>query len=355
MLINIYEWQVALWRQLLADHKSIPHAMLMAGPQGLGKLAFAQALAARLLCEQDKHGMAADRMACGLCSSCIWLASDNHPDFRLIQPDDGDEGSEEDGEEAQTGLPGRKPGRGPIRVDQIRALMDFVYIGSHRHGNRVVIISPAESMTLAAANSLLKVLEEPPVGVYFIMVSSSWRRLIPTLRSRCRVVTFGRPELSLADSWLAGKGVARSAELLRLVGGAPLRASEWAEQGRLDSYHEVIEVLVEKPVDPVAMAAKWSALVKVEHGYGLPQLVETVQKFIFDLLLLKTAGAVRYHDAWRSKLEMLAAKASGTGLMTCHNDLLRIRAVAQHPLNTQLFLEDMATRYLRSFSPPKAG
>jgi DNA polymerase-3 subunit delta' len=283
------------------------------------------------------------------------LASDNHPDFRLIQPDDGDEAPDEGAEEVRTPATGRKTGRGPIRVDQIRALTDFVYLGSHRHGNRVVIVSPAESMNLAAANSLLKVLEEPPAGVYFILVSSSWRRVIPTLRSRCRVVTFGRPELPLADQWLTGKGIAKSAELLRLVGGAPLLAVEWAEQGRLDSYNEVIEVLAGKPVDPVAMAAKWAALVKVEHSYGLPQLVETVQKWVFDLVLLKTAGAVRYHDAWRSRLETLVAKASAAGLMTCHNDLLRIRAVAQHPLNTQLFLEDMATRYLRSLSPPRAG
>jgi len=355
MLINIYYWQMPLWRQLLADFKSIPHAILMAGPQGLGKLAFAQALAARLLCEQASQGLAEDRMACGKCSSCIWLASDNHPDFRLIQPDDGDEASDEGGEEGPTPPTGRKTGRGPIRVDQIRALTDFVYLGSHRHGNRVVIVSPAESMNLAAANSLLKVLEEPPAGVYFILVSSSWRRVIPTLRSRCRVVTFGRPELSLTEQWLTGKGIAKSAELLRLVGGAPLLAAEWAEQGRLDSYNEVIEVLAGKPVDPVAMAAKWGALVKAEHSYGLPQLVETVQKWVFDLVLLKTAGTVRYHDAWRDKLETLVAKASAAGLMTCNNDLLRIRAVAQHPLNTQLFLEDMATRYLRSLSAPRAA
>lgn len=355
MLINIYDWQKPLWRQLLADFKSIPHAMLMAGPQGLGKMAFAEALAARLLCEQASQGMVEDRVACGQCSSCIWLASDNHPDFRLIQPDDDDEKGVEGGEEGQTPQTGRKSGRAPIRVDQIRALTDFVYLGSHRHGNRVAVISPAESMNPAAANALLKILEEPPSGVYFILVSSSWRRVIPTLRSRCRLVTFGRPELSLADQWLTGKGVAKAAELLRLVGGAPLSAAEWAEQGRLDSYNEVIAVLVERPVDPVAMAAKWGALVKIEQTYGLSQLVETVQKLIVDLVLLKAAGAVRYHAGWRAKLEVLSARASIAGLMTCYNDLLRIRAVAQHPLNTQLFLEDMATRYLRSVAAPRGG
>lgn len=355
MLINIYEWQLPLWSQLVADIKAIPHALLLGGAAGLGKLEFAQALAARLLCEQANEATGVDDTACGLCSSCKWLCSDNHPDFRLIQPDDGDEENEELREAVQTGSTGRKAGRGPIRVDQIRALAEFVYIGSHRHGNRVVIISPAESMNLAAANSLLKILEEPPSGVYFILVSSSWRRLIPTLRSRCRVLKFGRPDLQLAHRWLAGKGVAKPAELLRLAGGLPLLAAEWAEQGRLDSYRKVVEALADKPVDPVAMAVKWSALLKGEENFGLPQLVDAVQKWVFDLALVKTAGAVRYHDAWHDKLATLAAKASGNGLMTCHSDLLRIRAVAQRPLNTQLFLEDMATRYIRSLSAVRAG
>ncbi|MCX7172500.1 MAG: DNA polymerase III subunit delta' [Proteobacteria bacterium] len=354
MLNNIYEWQKPLWRQLFNDTKSMPHAMLMGGPEGFGKLAFAHAVAARLLCEQPNEAVGADSVACGLCSSCNWLASGNHPDFRLIQPDDGDESSDDVSEEVPIASVGRKPGRGPIRVDQIRALTDFVYVGSHRRGNRIVIISPAESMNPAAANSLLKVLEEPPPSVYFILVSNSWRRLIPTLRSRCRNITFGRPDPLQAGRWLTEKGVKNPAELLHLVGGAPLLAAEWAEQGRLDSYQKVIEALANKPVDPISMAMKWSTVIKGEQGLGLPQLVETVQKWVFDLVLLKSAGRLRYHDAWRDNLASLATKASGTGLMACYNDLLRIRAVARHPLNTQLFLEDLATRYLRSLAP-KAG
>jgi len=350
--MNIYDWQATIWHQLFSEANSMPHAMLMGGPEGLGKLAFAQALAARLLCEQSDGTASAERMACGLCSSCIWFAAGNHPDFRLIQPDDGDE-PEEAGDDVQPGAAARKPGKGPIRIDQIRNLTDFVYVGSHRRGNRVVVISPAESMNHAAANSLLKVLEEPPASVYFILISNSWRRLIPTLRSRCRNMTFGRPDPLLASRWLSNEGVKKPDELLRLAGGAPLLAAEWAGQGRLESYQKVVEALANKPVDPIAMAMKWATLLKGEQGLGLPQLVDMVQKWVFDLALFKTTGGLRYHDGWRDTLAPLAAKASGTGLMSCYNDLLRIRAVARHPLNTQLFLEDLATRYLRSLAPAR--
>ena len=354
MLIKIFDWQKPLWWQLAGDIRKLPHAMLLGGTEGLGKLVFAQALAARLLCEQRGDADETEGLPCCECSSCRWLASGNHPDFRLIQADDGDEG-DVGVEETPSARSARKPGTAPIRVGQIRALTDFVYVGSHRHGNRVVIVSPAEAMNPAAANALLKVLEEPPTGVYFIMVSSSWRRLMPTLRSRCRNVIFGPPDASLATAWLSGEGVKKPAELLRLAGGAPLLAVQWAEQGGLDSYRRVVEALADKPVDPVAMAINWGAVLKTEQGFGMPQLVEAVQKWIFDLVLIKTAGGLRYHEAWREKLRDLASRASGTGLMACYNDLLRIRAVARHPLNTQLFLEDLATRYLRALSPARAA
>lgn len=348
MLSKIYPWQTGLYNQLVSDQENMPHAMLMCGPTGIGKLAFAQSLAAHMLCERTVISDGGEPAACGSCSSCIWLASGNHPDFRLIQPDNDDETEPRLDQESPAVLSKASSGQGPIRVDQVRGLLDFVYLGSHRHGKRIVVVSPAESMNPAAANALLKVLEEPPAGVYFILVSSAWRRLVPTLRSRCRIINFGRPDELLAERWLEESGVKNCSQLLRLAAGAPLLASSWAEQGRMGSYHKVIDALSASPLDPVAVASKWSVELKKGADFGLQQLVESVEKWVFDLVLLKSTGMVRYHAAWREQLEVLAANASVVGLSACYQELLRIRAVARHPLNTQLFLEDLATRYIRS-------
>jgi len=346
-----YDWHAAAWSGLLSDAGRLPHALLLGGPEGLGKTAFGEALVARLLCEQMGDGP--ERLACGSCNSCNWLAAGNHPDFRLVQPEDaGGQDTAEDGAEAvRVESPVRKLGQGQVRVDQIRALEDFVFVGSHRQGNRVVLISQAETMNAAAANSLLKILEEPPSSVYFILISSYWRRLLPTLLSRCRTLILGHPDVGVARRWLKDRGVIEAEQLLDLAGGVPLLAADWEENGRSEAYFRLIETLLSKVSDPVAMAAKWTPLLKAEQGFSLGQLVEAMQKLMLDLGMLKIAGRCRYHRAWKDQLTELVRSATAPGIMSCYNELLRIRAVARHPLNSQLFLEDLAARYLRALAP----
>ena len=130
------------------------------------------------------------------------------------------------------------------------------------------------------------------------------------MRQRLRMVMFGRPDTGLAERWLKSEGVKSGRELLDLAGGAPLLAAEWAEQGRLDAYRKVVEALADKSADPVSMAARWSVLLKGEESFAMPQLVEAVQKWVFDLIQVKMAGGLRYHQAWRDRLEPLAARAT---------------------------------------------
>ncbi|CAG4882844.1 DNA-directed DNA polymerase III, delta subunit [Georgfuchsia toluolica] len=351
MIVNkIFSWQESIWESLLAQPANLPHAMLFIGPAGTGKGLFADQLAARLLCESAQGS----QPACGICDGCHLLATDNHPDFRKITLESDVE--EEEGAEKSTAK-SKKKSAAPamqIKIDQIRALEDFVFVGSHRQGKRVVVINPADAMNVAATNSLLKILEEPPSSVYFLLVSSNSKRLLPTLRSRCRQMLFGIPNVVVASAWLKAEGVREPEQLLGLAGGAPLKALALKEEGSAAVVDEAIEPLYRPPLEPIALAAHWEALRKKNPGFLLEHLIDAVQKWLYDLTRVRNGSTPRYLPDSQKELLTVAPKISVARLNRCYADLLKIRATARHPLNELLFLEDLAARCAAALSLPRS-
>lgn len=346
--MQILPWHAEAWNTLFGTPAAIPAAVLVAGEPGWGQDVFSQALAARLLCD-GAQGTGAG--ACGECESCRWLAAGTHPDYRRVIPEADEEEPEGEEAEAPRSRKAEKKKSSQIRIEQIRALEDFVFTGSHRRGNRVIVLDPAEAMNPAAANALLKILEEPPATVYFVLSSSAWRRLLPTVISRCRRVTLPRPREDLALAWLHAEGVgAEAGALLPVLGGAPVAAREWLEDGRSAAARAVIASLQEAGTDPVSLAARWGTLVKDQDGLTRENLVGLVQRWVFDLILFSLAGQVRFMAAHRAAVEKGARGLSIPRLLACYNELLRIRMVSQHPLNAQLFLEDLAARFLMAIA-----
>lgn len=338
-------WNENLRGQLLGQGLArLPHAMLLVGPAGIGKAAFAEQIAALLLCES----LGPDLIACGECDPCRWLAAGNHPDFRRVAPDDDSEAdpavSEKSAEKS------KKRGAGIIRIDQIRELEGFVFVGSHRNGNRVVVVTEAEAMNPAAANSLLKILEEPPSSLYFILISTRSKSLLPTIRSRCRVMAFGAPDAVAAADWLVEAGLEKQVKrYLDLAGGAPMRVAQWKEQGQLAPIDALVDSLLTPPADPGLLAAKWDGLLKGDGLFRTENLVEGVQRWLFDLAQERMTGELRYHTGWpRPKgVENLNPKA----LLAAWRELNQFRRSARHPLNQLLFLESLAAHYLRALRP----
>ena len=162
---TIFPWQQDAWQRLQAMRARLPHALLFHGTGGSGKTQFVEAFAQSLLCEKVQP----DGRACGECASCGWFAQDSHPDYRRVRPEALDDEPGEEGEGAEAADTGAKksktkaPSR-EIRIEQIRALADFMNISTHRRGLRVVVLYPAEALNLPSSNALLKTLEEPPPG-----------------------------------------------------------------------------------------------------------------------------------------------------------------------------------------------
>ncbi|WP_210411903.1 DNA polymerase III subunit delta' [Noviherbaspirillum sp. UKPF54] len=341
----LYPWQSTPWQQLQQLKQRLPHAILFHGPEGIGKTAFAERFAQSLLCQSpDALGH-----ACGACDSCGWFAQYNHPDYRRVRPEAlEDEASEaEDGAEAGEGKKSGKASKTPskeIKIDQIRALADFMNISTHRQGMRVVLLYPAEALNTAAANALLKTLEEPPPHTMFLLVSNSLERLLPTILSRCRKFALAMPSAEQALAWLSEQGVKDGDVWLAEQGGAPLAAHAAAESGSRETMDEFLQLLVRPGVDGALRGAERLQKVPVT------ELVAWLQRWLYDVFSLKLSGRIRYYPRYQKELATLAGQADVSRLLGALKSLNERRAIAEHPLSARLFIEDMLLSYSTLFA-----
>lgn len=339
--MNAVELHGAVWEKLQSRRQRLPHALLITGQRGLGKYALAKAFAAGLLCENP----GGDGRACGHCLACGWFEQGNHPDFRLLQPEAL---AESDGEAED----GKKKASQQITIEQVRGLDDFFNVGTHRSGLRIILVYPTEAMNRNTANALLKSLEEPTPGTLFLLVSGEPMRLLPTIRSRCQVISVPLPAEQDAAAALAAVGVAEAEHWLALAGGAPLLAWELAQSGQGQWLDQLVKRLAAGGRnDALAAAAEIDKLLKDSKGkVNLRQVVEWMQKWTIDLALTVQSLPVRYFSGHRVTIEKLVAGTSVYKILGFHRKLLRERRQVEQPLNTRLFLETLFMDYRALFS-----
>jgi DNA polymerase-3 subunit delta' len=335
--MKYFNWQKPIWERLLARRERLPHALLLRGRQGTGKLGFAEALAQALLCEGP-----AGRQPCGSCPSCAWFEQRTHPDFRRLEPESATEKAEaEEGAERKGG--GRP--RQQITVDQVREVSDFVNVSSHRGGYKVVLLHPAESLNLNAANALLKTLEEPPPRTLLLLVSHRPRRVLPTIVSRCEQVAMPVPDAAQAERWLREQGVREPGLVLAEAGYAPVAALALADPERQGLRVQFLESLAAPAgLDAVMTAERMQA---AEPAL----LVGWLQRWCYDLMRLQCGTALRFNPDFARALEKLAGRADPRGLLALARLLSEAQRIAQHPLNARLFAESLLLYYSRSMMP----
>jgi DNA polymerase III subunit delta' len=261
---QVLPWHDAQWSTLTRDLARLPHALLLHGQAGIGKDAFASRLVQFLLC-LNRH---ADEQACGRCHSCTLFRAGNHPDFVRIAPL----------EDSST-----------IVVDQIRGVIEFLSLKAHTASHKIVVVSPAQAMNVNAANSLLKVLEEPPPESLLILVASHLSRVPMTIRSRCVRMLFQAPPLPQATAWLGSQAVKTPAleTWLSHAGGAPLAALALAREQGEDQRPQLqadLAALATGKADPVRCAERWKSI-------GTEQCLEWLYRFVVDAVRLQHPSA----------------------------------------------------------------
>lgn len=330
---DVLPWQRSIVAQWLARRSEWPHALLVTGRRGIGKRAFAQTLAAALLCERPR----ADGSACGDCPGCRYVVAGQHPDLRVVEPVAvDDEGN-------------AKPQQW-IEVDAVRELTAWTQVTSHRGGARVALIDPAERMNASAANALLKTLEEPPAGTSLILVTAQPGRLPATVVSRCQRLVAPQPTAVEARTWLAERGVTEADIALARAGFAPLDALAQADGEERAERERWLAAFT----DPPALAVTgWSARIdqapRELRRDRLATVVEWLVCWCADLARVRAGAAALFHPDLATELAALARSVAPRALFRYHRQLLRTRAALAQPLQPRLVAEAVLIDYRKLF------
>lgn len=261
-------WQQRMYEQAVEalDSGRMGHALLLSGPERLGKRAVAERLAQYVLCTAKEGAR-----PCGSCRSCELYAArsqrdplENRPDGSLAHPD----GHPMHPDAVFIGYAWKmtSPPRQltQVSVDQVRALSERLGKSAQYGGAKVAIIEPAEAMNESACNALLKTLEEPQPGRYLWLVTANPMRLPATIRSRCQRLEFRLPPRDEALAWLGGQGHdgKAAAEALDAARGHPGLAESWLRDGGMELRREVaadLGALARGELAPSEAARRWTA------------------------------------------------------------------------------------------------
>ena len=316
-------WHKAQWQRLAGARRDgrLPHATLLAGAAGLGKSHFARRLAGALVCPcPDQAGD-----ACGSCDACRQATAGSHPDLLWVSP-------EEQGK--------------AIKIDAVRELTAKSVLAAQQQGHRVIVIDPADAMNRAAANALLKTLEEPSSQTVLLLVSSQPDRLPATIRSRCQVVAFPAPSRAEAHAWLAARGGGEDVdELLAISGGAPLRALQAREQGWVQQDAELVaalDSLRRRKGNPLQVVEDW-------RNRPLTLLLDGFKRCVADMVRLGSISDLDaiYHPSGRRDLQSLGQGIDLKLLYALNDDLMQLDRDASNNLNPQMMLEYLMNRWLQ--------
>lgn len=280
---SLLPWLEPAFAQLDAARSAgtLGHAWLLAGPAGVGKLNLGLVVAARLLDNGAAHGTLEPAAALAAMAA-RHEPLDRHPDLHWLHPLEDKE---------------------TISIDQVRDVIETFALTAHRGGAKVILIEPAEALTTAAANALLKTLEEPTPSGYLFLLSHRPGRLPATVRSRCQQLLLRPPAVESVAEWL-GLGVEAVREAQRSVGAAPLRLAA-AMQGEEGSFFKKLErdltELSQDRMEPHALAQSWAkGDTDLALGWLRRRLHEALRLRLADSTEVTVPAASTLHNAWRA-------------------------------------------------------
>ena len=297
---------------------NIPHAQLFTGLEGVGKTEAAFKFA--MACNCRKAKIAADtispkagkaklnfssKLPCGECPSCRKITSGNHPDVIWIQPRNNQ-----------------------IRIARIRELHGMLALKPYEAGSRFVIISDVHHMNVEAANSLLKVLEEPPQHTFLILTAHHLHDLLPTITSRCQHVRFlpiSRVTLINYIKSQAGMSNLDAGLLANLAKGSLSKARQLATSGWLQRRAWILNIIAADPVR-VKSVNSLTALLAFSEKLAqskekLVEALEILQTWFRDLIVFPSAPEKVMNQDRIRDLQRIAQQTDMHDKLSCYENI----------------------------------
>ena len=301
----------------------LPHAMIFAGPSGVGKRTLALLLAQFLNCLSPQ-----DDEPCSNCASCRKIVSGSHPDVRVIQPDGA-----------------------YIKVDQVREMIGEIAYQPFEGRYRMVILDGAEQMKQEAANSLLKTLEEPPSPTIIILVTTNPYLLLGTIRSRSRMLQFGGiPQDRIESHLMSIEG--RKAEEARMAAVFSNGSLGIALSLDPDRYRELrtqalsfVSLLIKR--GRFAEVSRLAAAVSKEKEL-FPAWVEAVTTLLQEVYFAIVAPQRLARSDVAGEIDALARIASRSFIVSAIESLKQLRFAVQLNANRPLALEALFLESLQA-------
>lgn len=280
-------------------NQRLPHAILLQGRAGDGAEILAQSLAKTALCANPELGF-----PCNQCKSCLLHSAETHPDYLKLVP----------GGASAT-----------VRIDDIRLLVERFATTAQISTRKCAVVLHAETMNTAAANALLKTLEEPPGDSLLILVTEGTKPLLPTVRSRCQPISMQSPNKKQITQWLEQRQLTGGASegLMEALDYQPLKIAQWVEEGlqkNWDHFQAVMTGVASSKLTPVMAAAECKDI-------GITDQLDWVDHKISAWVKQKAASGQALDRQWVRYLDQLVA--------------LRRELIHSANVNAQLFSENL--------------
>ncbi|MCD4738739.1 MAG: hypothetical protein K8R89_05705 [Anaerolineae bacterium] len=306
--------------QLAVARETVPHALLITGPDNIGKRTFALKLAQAMHCTAER----AEQRPCNHCSACLRMNSGNYPDLRIITPEEGKRG---------------------VRIPQIRELIHFLTLTPAESQYKIGIITTFEHIVPNAAHALLKTLEEPPPYAHLILLATTAELLLPTIVSRSFQIPL-RPlsRIEIATGLVEQRGIPtkKAQRLARLSGGRvdwAIRAFQQPEflQRQLETMQLLFKVLHSD------LPARFDIAQELARDdRRVRETLDHWQTGWRDVLLLQTEnGSQITHLEDQAALEKIAAEVTLTATTQILHHLTKAQDDLYRNANTRLLVESL--------------